>query len=85
MILTNSVFDLVNNLSWFFILLELLRTQYHPIQATLISSVIYSSFSCLAINLIVKHINANDSTKKKIFKVLLLYSFQEFQKIETCC
>lgn len=67
MILANSVFDIVNNLSRFFILFELLRTHYNPIQSALLSSIISSSFSYLAINLIVKYINVFDSTKKKIF------------------
>jgi hypothetical protein len=67
MILANSVFDIVNNLSRFFILFELLRSQYYPVQAALISSIISSSFSYLAINLIVKYINVFDSTKKKLF------------------
>jgi hypothetical protein len=67
MILANSVFDIVNNLSRFFILFELLRTHYNPIQATVLSSIISSSFSYLAINLIVKYINVFDSAKKKIF------------------
>ena len=67
MMLANSVFDVVNNLSRFFILFELLRTQYTPIQAALISSIVSSSFSYLAINLIVKYVNVFDSSKKKIF------------------
>ena len=67
MILANFVFDIVNNLLRFFILFELLRSQYYPIQAALISSIISSSFSYLAINMIVKYINVFDSTKKKIF------------------
>jgi len=67
MLLANSVFDIVNNLSRFFILFELLRTHYSPIQAALISSIIASSLSYLAINLFVKYINVFYSTKKKIF------------------
>jgi hypothetical protein len=67
MILANSVFDIVNNLSRFFILFELLRTHYNPIQGAVLSSIISSSFSYLAINLIVKYINVFDSAKKKIF------------------
>ena len=66
-ILANSVFDIVNNLSRFFILFELLRTQYPPIQAALISSIVSSFFSYLAINLVVKYINVFGSSKKKIF------------------
>jgi hypothetical protein len=65
MILANSVFDVINNLSRFFILFELLKNQYHPIQATLISSVISSSFSYVAINLVVKYINVFDTGKKR--------------------
>ena len=67
MLFASSVFDIVNNLSRFFILFELLRTHYSPIQAALISSIIASSLSYLAINLFVKYINVFYSTKKKIF------------------
>ena len=67
MIVASSVFDIVNNLSRFFILIELLKDHFHPIQATLISSVISSSFSYLAINIIMKYINVFNSKKKKLF------------------
>lgn len=67
MIVASSAFDVVNNLSRFFILIELLKDHYHPIPATLISSIISSSFSYLVINLIMKYINVFDSKKKKLF------------------
>ena len=73
MILANSVFDIVNNLSRFFILFELLKTHYNPIQSALVSSIISSSFSYLAINLIVKYINVFDSTKEKIFQIKYIF------------
>ena len=67
MIAASSVFDIVNNSSRFFILIELLKDNFHPIQATLISSVISSAFSYLTINIIMKYINVFNSKKKKLF------------------
>lgn len=57
MIFANAIFDIVNNVSRFLILLELLRVQYQPIQAATIASIIASCFSYLAINLIVRRIH----------------------------
>ncbi len=67
MIIADSVFDIIDTVARFFILLELLRNEFHPIQAAIISSIIASSLSYLAINLIVKYINVFGSTKKKAF------------------
>jgi hypothetical protein len=64
MILANSIFDIINNVSRFFILLELLKNQFQPIQAATISSILASSLSYLAINIIVKHIHVFGSMKK---------------------
>ena len=66
MIFANTVFDIVNNVSRFFILLELLRIEYQPIQATTIATIIASGFSYLAINLIVRRIHVF-RVKKKLF------------------
>jgi hypothetical protein len=66
MIFAYSVFDIINNMSRFFILLELLRNQFQPVQAATISSILASSLSYLAINIIVKHIHVFGS-KKKVF------------------
>jgi hypothetical protein len=57
MIFANAIFDFVNNVSRFLILLELLRIQYQPIQAAIIASIIASCFSYLAINLVVRRIH----------------------------
>jgi hypothetical protein len=66
MIFADSVFDIINNVSRFFILLELLRIEYQPVQAAIIASIIASCFSYLAINLIVRRIHVFNS-RKKIF------------------
>lgn len=42
MIFADSIFDIINNVSRFFILLELLKINYQPIEAALISSSIAS-------------------------------------------
>jgi hypothetical protein len=47
-------------------MLELLRIEYQPVQAAIIASVIASSFSYLAINLIVRRIHVF-KFRKKIF------------------
>ena len=66
MVFADSIFDIINNVTRFFILLELLRIEYPPVQAAIIASLIASSFSYLAINLIVRRIHVFGS-KKKIF------------------
>jgi uncharacterized protein YacL len=66
MVFADFIFDIVHNVSRFFILLELLRNHnYPPIQAAIISSIIASILSYLAINLIVKHIHMFGATKEK--------------------
>ena len=60
----DSIFDTINNVSRFLILLELLRLQYPPVQDTIIASLIASPFSYLAINLIVRRIHVFGSKKK---------------------
>ena len=57
MIFADAIFDIINNVSRFFILLELLRLEYPPVQAATIASIIASCFSYLAINLIVRRIH----------------------------
>ena len=64
MIFADSIFDIINNVSRFFILLELLRIEYQPIQAATIASIIASCFSYLAINLIVRRIHVFRFRKK---------------------
>ena len=64
MIFADSIFDIINNVSRFFILLELLKINYHPIQAALTASIIASALSYLAINLIVRRIRVFGAKKK---------------------
>ena len=64
MIFADSVFDIINNVSRFFILLELLRIEYQPVQAAIIASIIGSCFSYLAINLIVRRMHVFRFRKK---------------------
>ena len=66
MVFADSIFDIINNVTRFFILLELLRIEYPSVQAAIIASVIASSLAYLAINLIVRRIHVFGS-KKKIF------------------
>jgi hypothetical protein len=66
MIFADAIFDIINNVSRFFILLELLRMEYQPIQAATIASIIASGFSYVAINLIVRRIHVF-RTRKKLF------------------
>ena len=64
MIFADAIFDIINNVSRFFILLELLRIEYPPVQAATIASIIASSFSYLAINLVVRRIHVFRFRKK---------------------
>jgi uncharacterized protein (DUF2062 family) len=64
MIFADSIFDIINNLCRFFILLELLEIGYQAVTAATIASIIASSLSYVAINLIVRKINVFGSKKK---------------------
>jgi hypothetical protein len=66
MIFADAIFDIINNVSKFFILLELLRIEYQPVQAATIASIIASCFSYLAINLIVRRIHVFRFRKKTL-------------------
>lgn len=66
MIVADSIFEVINNVLRFFILLELLKMAYHPVQAAIIASLIASSFSYLAINIVVKKIHVF-GPKRKLF------------------
>ena len=62
-VFADSIFDIINNVSRFIILLELLKINYQPLQAATIASIIASAFSYLAINLIVRYIHVFGSKK----------------------
>jgi hypothetical protein len=59
-------FDVINNVSRFFILLELLKMQYQPIQGATIAAIIASGLSYVAINLVVRRIHVF-RTRKKLY------------------
>ena len=59
MIFAWSVFDIVNNLSRWIILYELLLMGFRPFEAVIISSIVATSLSYLSINII--------SRRNKIF------------------
>lgn len=64
MLFADAIFDIINNVSRFFILLELLRIEYQPVQAAILASIIASCFSYLAINLIVRRMHVFRFRKK---------------------
>ncbi len=66
MIFADAIFDIINNVSRFFILLELLRIEYQPVQAAIIASIIASCLSYLAINLGVRRIHVFRFRKKLV-------------------
>ena len=51
-----SIFDIINNVSRWIILFELLLIGYRPFEAAIISSIIASSLSYLSINIILRRI-----------------------------
>lgn len=64
MIFADAIFDIINNALRFFILLELLRIEYQPVQAATVASIIASCFSYLAINLLVRRLHVFKFRKK---------------------
>ena len=64
MIFADVIFDIVNNVSRFFILLELLKNDYQPVQATIMASIVASAFSYFAINLIVRKMRIFSSKRR---------------------
>jgi hypothetical protein len=56
MIFAWSIFDIVNNISRWIILYELLIIGFRPFEAAILSSIVASSISYLSINIILKRI-----------------------------
>jgi hypothetical protein len=54
-ILVSSVFDSINNVTRFILMIQLLNSNYSAIESTTISSVIASLISYISINLVVKY------------------------------
>ncbi|VFJ14733.1 hypothetical protein [Candidatus Nitrosocosmicus franklandus] len=63
MIFASTIFDTVNNITRFLLIIQLLKLEYSAIEAATISSLIASVLSYAIINLIVKYIHL--FTKKK--------------------
>lgn len=56
MILASTIFDTVNNVTRFLLIIQLLKLEYSAIEAVMISSFVASVLSYATINLIVKYI-----------------------------
>ena len=63
MLFASSIFDVVNNIIRFLLIIQLLKLEYSAVEAATISSLIASLLSYVVINLVVKYINL--FTKKK--------------------
>lgn len=63
MIYADLVFDVVNNLSRFFVMFELLEIGYGAVSATTIASIIAACLSYFAINVIVRKTHVFGSKK----------------------
>jgi hypothetical protein len=57
MILASTIFDTVNNVTRFLLIIQLLKLEYSAIEAAMISSLVASVLSYATINLIVKYIH----------------------------
>ncbi len=57
MIFASTVFDTINNVTRFLLIIQLLKLEYSAVEAATISSLIASVLSYLIINLIVKYIH----------------------------
>lgn len=57
MLFASSIFDIVNNVTRFLLIIQLLKLEYSAVEAATISSLIASILSYAVINLVVKHIN----------------------------
>ncbi|HKU83976.1 MAG TPA: hypothetical protein VJP58_08035 [Candidatus Nitrosocosmicus sp.] len=64
MLFASSVFDIVNNVTSFILMIQLLELEYSPIESTTISSIIASVTSYAVINMIVRFIHAFDSKQQ---------------------
>ena len=63
MLFASSVFDIVNNITRFILMIQLLELEYSPIESTTISSIIASGLSYVVINIIVRYIHVFGSKK----------------------
>ena len=64
MLFASSVFDIVNNLTCFILMINLLELGYSPLKSTTISSIIASVLSYTVINILVRYIHVFSSEKQ---------------------
>lgn len=64
MLFASSVFDIVNNITRFIFIIQLLKLEYSAVESTTISSIIASILSYAVINIIVRYIHVFGSKKK---------------------
>jgi hypothetical protein len=63
MLFASSVFDLVNNITRFLLMIQLLKWEYTAVEATTISSIVASVLSYVVINIIMRYIHVFGSKK----------------------
>lgn len=63
MLFASSVFDIVNNITRFFLMIQLLKWEYTAVEATTISSIVASVLSYVVINIIMRYIHVFGSKK----------------------
>lgn len=63
MLFASSVFDIVNNITRFFLMIQLLNWEYTAVEATTISSIVASVLSYVVINIIMRYIHVFGSKK----------------------
>jgi len=64
MLFASSVFDIVNNITRFILMIQLLKWEYTAVEATTISSVVASVLSYVIINIIMRYIHVFGSKKQ---------------------
>ncbi len=64
MLFASSIFDIVNNITSFILMVQLLKLEYSAIESTTISSIIASVLSYTVINIIVRYMHVFGSKKK---------------------
>ncbi|TVP40666.1 hypothetical protein [Candidatus Nitrosocosmicus arcticus] len=63
MLFASSVFDIVNNITRFILIIQLLKLEYSAVESATISSIIASILSYAVINLIIRYIHVFGSKK----------------------
>ena len=64
MLFASSVFDLVNNITRFILMIQFLKWEYSAVEATAIASIIASVLSYVVINIIVRYIHVFGSKRR---------------------